>query len=67
MADDKVKYSKDVMKIKFKTGNDLPFGKIINIPAGVIIVSSIFKEKNEYNPQVLLYDCFYEYANPLDM
>ena len=60
-------YSKDIMEIKFKTSDDLPFGEKINIPVCVIIVSSIFKEINEYHPQVLLNDCFYEYTNPLDM
>ena len=57
------KYSKDFMKIKFKTNDDLPLNKIITIPVCVVIVSvsSIFKEDNEYHPQVLLHDCFYEY------
>ena len=70
ITDDEVKYSKDIMKIKFKTRDYLPFGEIINIPVCVIIVSTIFKEKNEYHPQVLSYDCFYEHEennNPLDM
>ena len=55
------KYSKDFMKIRFKTNDDLPLNKIINIPVCVVIVRSIFKEDNEYHPQVLLHDCFYEY------
>ena len=63
MTDDEVKYSKNIMKMKFKTSDDLPFGKIINISVCVIIVSSIFKEKNEYHPQVLLYDCLCEYED----
>ena len=71
ITDDKViKYSKDFMKIKFKTMDDLPLSKMINIPVCVVIISSIFKENNEYHPQVLLHDCFYEYEeniNPLDM
>ena len=69
MSDYEVKYSKDIMKIKFKMSDDLPFGEIINIPVCLIIVSFIFKEKNEYHPHVLLYDCFYEYedVNLLDM
>ena len=37
------------MKIKLKTNDDLLLNKIINIPACVIIVSSIFKEDNEYH------------------
>ena len=67
-GDKVIKYSKDFMKIRFKTNGDLPLNKIINIPACVVIVSSIFKERNEYHPQVLLHDCFYEYEkniNPL--
>ena len=63
MSDDKVKYMKDVFKIKFKASDDLPFGKIINIPLCVIIVSSIFKENNRYYAQVLFYDWFYEYED----
>ena len=69
MTGDKVtKYSKDFMKIRFKTNDDLPLSKIINIAVCVIIVSSIFKENNKYYPQVLFHDCFYEYekdVNPL--
>ena len=36
-----IKYSKDIMKIKFKTNDDLPLSKIINIPVCVIILSSV--------------------------
>ena len=67
-GDKMIKYSKDFIKIRFKTNDDLPLNKIINIPVCVIIVSSIFKENGEYCPQVLLHDCFYEYEeniNPL--
>ena len=61
-----IKYSKDFMKITFKTSDDLPLNKIINIPVCVVIVSSIFKENNEYYPQVLLHDCFYEYEENIN-
>ena len=60
-ADKVIKYSKDFMKIRFKTNDHLPLYQIINIPVRVIIVSSFFKKDNEYYPQVLLHDCFYEY------
>ena len=43
-------YSKDFMKIRFNTNDDLPLNKIINIPVCVVITSSIFKEDNEYHP-----------------
>ena len=55
------KYGKDFMKIRFKTNDDLPLNKIINIRVYLIIVSSIFKEDGEYYPQVLSHGCFYEY------
>ena len=50
------------MKIKFKTSDDLQLNKIII----VIIVSGIFKEDNEYHPQILLHDCFYEYEEDVN-
>ena len=59
-------YDKGFMKIKFKTNDDLPLGKIINIPVCVIIVSSVFKEDGKYYPQVLLYECFYEYEENIN-
>ena len=66
---DKVtKYSKDFMKISFKTNDDVPLNKIINNPVCVVSVSSFLKEDDEYRPHVLLRDCFYEYeehVNPL--
>ena len=60
------KYSKDFTKIRFKTNDDLPLNKIINIPVCVVIVSSIFKEDNEYHKQVLLHDFCYEYEEIID-
>ena len=65
MSDDKVKYCKVIMRIKFKTSDDLIFNEIINIPVCVIVISSVFKENDDYYPQILLHDCFYEYdINP---
>ena len=63
MSDDKVKYYKDIMRIKFKTSDDLIFNEIINIPVCVILVSSIFFEDGDYYPQIFLHDCFYEYSD----
>ena len=60
-GDKGTKYGKDFMKIRFKTNDDLPLSKVINIPVRVVIVSNIFKEDDEYYRQVLLHDCFYEY------
>ena len=49
------------MKIKFDSNDDLPLGKILNIPAYIIIVRSVFEKDGKYYPQVLLYECLYEY------
>ena len=63
-----IKYSKDFMKTKFESDDDLPISKIINISVCVIIIRGVFQENNKYYPQVLLHDCFYEHEediNPL--
>ena len=49
------------MKIKFESNDDLPLGKILNIPVCIIIIRSVFDEDGKYYPQVLLYECLYEY------
>ena len=58
-----IKYSKDFMKIKFESDDDLPFSKIINIPVCIIIITGEFEKYGKYYPQVLLHDCFYEYEH----
>ena len=64
--DDKVIYYRDITRIKFKTNDDLVFNEIINIPVCGIVVSSVAKEEDEYYPQILLHDCFYEHDDSLD-
>ena len=61
-----IKYEKEFMKIKFESDNDLPLGKISNIPVCVIITTSVFQEDNNYYPQVYLDECFYEYEYELE-
>ena len=54
IGDNKViKYIKDFMKIKFESDDDLPLGKILNIPVCVINAKGIFEEDSKYYPQVL--------------
>ena len=60
-----IKYSKDLIKIKFITYDDLPLNKIINIPLCVVVLSSIFKEDGYY-PQILLHNCFYEFEENIN-
>ena len=49
------------MKIKFESNDDLPLGKMLNIPVCIIIVRSVFEEDGKYYPQVLLHKYLYEY------
>ena len=56
-----IKYSRDFMKTKFESDDDLPLDKIINIPLCVIIVKSVFEEDGKYYLQVFLLECFYEH------
>ena len=63
-----IKYSKDFMKIKFESVDDLPFSRVINIPVCVITIRGVFEEDSKYYSQVLLHNCFYEHQediNPL--
>ena len=39
-----IKYKEHFMKISFESDNDLPLGKILNIPSLIIIARSVFKE-----------------------
>ena len=55
-----IEYKKDFMKIKFESNDDLPLGKILNIPVCIITVRPAFQENNNYYPQVFLHKCFYE-------
>ena len=58
MSDDKVKYYKDITRIKFKTNDDIVFNEMINISVCVIVASSVFKENDGYYSQITLHDCF---------
>ena len=46
------------MKIKFESDDNLPLGKILNIPVCVIIVRSVFQVNNKYHPQVFYINFF---------
>ena len=45
-----IKYEKDFMKIKFKSDDNLPLGKILNIPVCIKAVGYVFQEDNNYYP-----------------
>ena len=60
-GDTPIEYGKDFIKARFESNHDLPLGKILNIPVCIIVVKSVFQRDNSYYPQVLLYECLYEY------
>ena len=41
-----IKYSKDFMKIKFESDDDLPISKIINSSVFIIIIKGVFEKVN---------------------
>ena len=53
------------MKIRFKTGVNLPLGEILNILSMIIVTSCVFQEDNKYYLQVYLQKCLYEFINKL--
>ena len=48
------------MGVTFKSNDDLPLGKILNIPICIIVVGSVLQKDNNYYPQVYLHECGYE-------
>ena len=63
-----IRYSKDFMKIKFESDDELPLGKIVNVAVYVIIVKGVFEKDSKFYPQFFLHECFYNYEediNPL--
>ena len=54
-------YDKDYMRIRFESDNELPLNKILNIPACIIIVRSVFEDNDKFFPQVHLNNCCLEY------
>ena len=53
-------YSKDFMKIKFNTDDNLPLNKPLKLHLLTIIVRCIFEEDGKFYPQLYLDDCLYE-------
>ena len=47
-----VKYKKDLMKMKFRSDDNLPLGKIFRILVLIIDVNSVSQNDNKYYPQV---------------
>ena len=58
--DDWLEYTKDYMKIKFDSDDDLPLNKSLKFRLMTITIICVFKENNELYPQVFLGDTLYE-------
>ena len=56
----KAEYSKDFMKIKFNTDDNLPLNKPLKLHLLTIIVRCIFQEDGKFYPQLYLDNCLYE-------
>ena len=56
----KDEYSKDFMKIKFNTDDNLPSNKPLKLYLLTIIVRCIFEEDGKFYPQLYLHDCLHE-------
>ena len=56
----KAEYSKDFMKIKFNTDDNLPLNKPLKLHLLTIIVRCIFEEDGKFYPQLYLDNCLYE-------
>ena len=50
-------YDEKYMKIKINSDDELPLNKTIEIPIMIIVVRTVFYEKNKYYPQVFLDEC----------
>ena len=53
-------YNKDYTVFKFDSNNVLLLDTIINFHSLGIIIRSVFKNDNEYYPQIYIHDCWYK-------
>ena len=60
------KYEKDYMRIRLESDNGLPLNRVLNIPAYIIIVRSLFEDDGKFYPQVYLNNCCLEYDHSYD-
>ena len=57
--DDWLEYSKDYMKIKFSSDNDLPLNKSLKFHLTTITTRCVFSEDNKLYPQLFLDEALY--------
>ena len=59
MDDDWLEYSKDYMKIKFSSGDNLPLNKPLKFYNMTVTIRCVFSEDNKLYPQVVLDEAFF--------
>ena len=52
-------YNKDYGVISFETDDVLPLNSIVNIYSMTIVIRSVFKDDNQFYPQIYLSNCTY--------
>ena len=58
--DDWFEYSKDYMKIRFSSDDNLPLNKPLQFYNMTVTIRCVFSEDNKLNPQVFLDDALYK-------
>ena len=56
----KIKYGKDLKKIRLKSNDNLPLNKPIKLQLLTTIIRSVFSEDGKFYPQLFLDDALYE-------
>ena len=55
-----VQYSKDCIRIKFESNDNLPTNNIVDMHLVTIIIRSVFAQNGKFYPQLFLDDALYE-------
>ena len=55
-----IEYGKDYKKIRFESDDNLPLGKVLNIPMCTITIGSVFEEDGKLYQQIYLDECLYQ-------
>ena len=63
MKNCRVKSDEKYMKIKFNSHDKLPLNRTIEIARTIIVVRTVFHEKNKYYPQFFLDECLYKFRH----
>ena len=59
LDDDRLEYTKDYMKIKFNSDDNLPLNKPLKFYQMTVTIRYVFSEDNKLYPQVFLDDTLY--------